>query len=436
MSRGSKKRHLSPEARRIRRRNNQKIRRLVLLMFVIVVALGVASLALFKPGGEDGPDGKKVGTQKETTIVVSSAGDIILHDPFLVSSEYKTGDGYDYKSCFKFIRDYYESADFMVVNLETTLAGKEKGYAGYPAFNSPDEIASDLTECGVDLMLLANNHIYDTGKSGFLRTSQFLEDKGILHTGARNSDDDKPYFIKEIKGIKLGIINYTYETPGAGKSINANTMDSSVAGYLNSFDPENLDKFYEEFKKRLEEMRSEGAEFIIFYPHWGNEYMTKENSYQHEMSQVLCNMGVDAVIGGHPHVVQPVDMLTSEDGKHKMFCAYSMGNQLTNQRREYVPMKSGHTEDGMIVSLEITKNKEGVVSLTKVSCVPVWVEKTGKPAYYILAADEYDSLESDTGLSGVGAEAKASASRTHAIIDEGLKKVNEALHSSREGESE
>lgn len=82
-----------------------------------------------------------------------------------------------------------------------------------------------------------------------MRTSQFLEDKGILHTGARNSDDDKPYFIKEIKGIKLGIINYTYETPGAGKSINANTMDSSVAGYLNSFDPENLDKFYEEFKK-------------------------------------------------------------------------------------------------------------------------------------------------------------------------------------------
>ncbi len=146
--------------------------------------------------------------------------------------------------------------------------------------------------------------------------------------------------------------------------------------------------------------------------------------------------GCDAVIGGHPHVVQPVDMLTSEDGKHKMFCAYSMGNQLTNQRREYVPMKSGHTEDGMIVSLEITKNKEGVVSLTKVSCVPVWVEKTGKPAYYILAADEYDSLESDTGLSGVGAEAKASASRTHAIIDEGLKKVNEALHSSREGELE
>ncbi len=435
MSRRTSKKHLSPKARRIRRRNNQRIRRLVLFMLVIVVALGAASLALFGDKGKDVSDDKKMGTQaqKETKIVVSSAGDIILHDPFLVSSQYKTEDGYDYKSCFKFIRDYYESADFMVVNLETTLAGKDRGYTGYPAFNSPDEIASDLTECGVDLMLLANNHIYDTGKSGFLRTSRFLKDKGFSYTGARNSDDEKPYFIKEIKGIKLGIINYTYETPGAGKSINANTMDSSVAGYLNSFDPDNLNSFYEEFEKRLNEMRSEGAEFIIFYPHWGNEYQTQESSHQREMAQRLCDMGVDAVIGGHPHVVQPVDMLTSEDGKHKMFCAYSIGNQLTNQRREYVPMKSGHTEDGLIVNLEITKNR-GEVSLTKVSCVPVWVERTGKPAYYILAADEYDSLESETGLAGVGAEAKASASRTHEIIDEGIEKVNAALNDSREEE--
>lgn len=431
MSRRKKKRHLSPEARRIRRRNNQKIRRLVVFMLVIVIALGAVGLAVFGGGEEDKSDEIKADAQKETTIVVNSAGDIILHDPFLNSSEYKKDGGYDYKSCFKFIRDYYESADFMVVNLETTLAGKDRGYAGYPAFNSPDEIASDLMECGVDLMLLANNHIYDTGKSGFLRTSQFLEDKGFLHTGARNSDDDKPYFIKEVKGIKLGIINYTYETSGAGKSINANTMDSSVADYLNSFDPDNLGAFYEEFEQRLEDMKSEGAEFIIFYPHWGNEYQTEECSYQREMAQRLCDMGVDAIIGGHPHVVQPVDMLTSEDGKHQMFCAYSMGNQLTNQRREYVPMKSGHTEDGLIVSLEITKNKEGEVNLTKVFCVPVWVERTGKPAYYILAADEYDTLESDTGLSGVGAEAKASSSRTHAIIDEGLEKANEALNVSR-----
>ncbi len=407
-----------------RRSNKLKIITLVLTLCVIFGGIGLGIAA--KKAPEASSDFiQKTPEIQPITITIGSTGDIMLHSPSYKPAEYKVDGDYDFSKIFAFISDVYSAPDYMAANLETTLPGKEAGYSGYPLFKSPDSIATTLTSSGVDLLLLANNHIYDSGKNGFLRTSQFLADSGIDYTGAAHSDEEKKYLIKDINGFKAGFVNYTYETPSSGdvKAINANYMDASVAPYLNSFDPNDRESFYTEFSAVLENMRQDGAEFIIFYPHWGNEYQLAACDWQVEMAQRLCNMGVDAVIGSHPHVVQNADVLTSEDGSHKMFCAYSLGNQLSNQRRQLMKLSTGHTEDGLVVNLEITKDAKGEVSLTGVDYVPTWVYKSAAGLYYILPLNDIENLESTTGLSGIASQAQASYDRTYTTISEGMQKA-------------
>lgn len=398
-------------------------RTVVLIVTVAVLVICMGGLLLFgfsdRNSGNHSGDKKTSSTKEEpVTVTIGSAGDIILHDPFIKNPVYRSEGEYDYSKCFEEISGIYNSFDYMVVNLETTLAGKEAGYRGYPVFNSPEVIAANLKESGVDMFLQANNHIYDSGKDGFLHTGNYLKDNGYSFTGIRTSEEEDPYLIENIKGIKVGFINYTYETPySGGKAVNANLVDESVAPLLNSFDPADTEKFYAEFESRVKEMRDKGAQFIIFYPHWGNEYELKQCDYQEEMAQRLCNMGVDAIIGSHPHVVQPVSVITSENGKHEMFCAYSMGNQLSNQRRAYIPMMSdGHTEDGIIFSLEITRDENGETSLTGVSYIPTWVSMESGSVHCIVPADGSDDES-----------AKSSKSRTDSIVGEGMKQASEVF---------
>ncbi|MFQ8602604.1 MAG: CapA family protein [Anaerovoracaceae bacterium] len=405
-----------------------KISVLVLTLCVLLAGAGIAASLKFLPSKEAVPVSADV-KQETKTITVGSGGDIIIHSPFYRAKEYRTDGDYDFSACFSYVKRIYEKPSFMAVNLETTLPGKDAGYSGYPMFKSPDSLADSLVSNGADLMLLANNHIYDSGVNGFLRTSEILEEKKILYTGARHSEEEKKYMIKDIDGIKVGFINYTYETPRSDekKGINGNPMDSSVAPYLNSFDPNDRETFYAEISQLLASMKLDGAEYIISYLHWGNEYKLKESSWQREIAQRLCDMGVDAIIGGHPHVVQPVDVFTSSDGNHKMFCAFSLGNQLSNQRREMMNLSTGHTEDGLVVNLEITKKEDGEVSLTGAEYIPTWVYKNSAgPTYYIIPLDNLDTVEADTGISGLKSKGQASYDRTYDIIGSGIQKVKDS----------
>ena len=140
-------------------------------------------------------------------------------------------------------------------------------------------------------------------------------------------------------------------------------------------------------------------------------------------------MGIDALIGSHPHVIQPVDLLESADGNHQMLCAYAIGNHLSNQRTEYMDgLAYGHTEDGLMLSLTLHRDKEGQVSIEKADFIPTWVSLTNNNGaeYYILPLNEPDKLEEMTGLS-VAADAQESLARTNAIIGEGVNKVQQAL---------
>ncbi len=363
---------------------------------------------------------------------ILSAGDIILHSPFIDSRVYRGSDGnYDYSSMFRYITEDYQNADFTVVNLETTIS--DGNYCGYPTFRSPAAIVDALMQSQADLCLLANNHIYDNGSKGLHMTMDSVADYKLLYTGTRKSAESKTYTIQDINGIKVGILNYVYASNiGNGqKAINGNPVNVENSPLINTFTYDDLESFYGEIEKSLADMTAEGAEYTIVYLHWGNEYQTSENSTQRNIASRLCELGIDALIGGHPHVVQPVDLLTNADDTHQMICIYSMGNHISNQRIELMEtMPTGHTEDGLMVKLSLMKLEGGLVSLSDVDFIPTWVYKTlenGGAEYYVLPLDDPEGIIKEASELNISADVEQSLKRTNEIIGSGAEKIQSAL---------
>lgn len=370
-----------------------------------------------------------------STVTIGSAGDVLLHTPLNAAAKQSDGT-YNFDNIFTYSSSLISSCDYFVANLETTLGGAEKGYTGYPCFNSPDAIVSSLKKAGMDCLLTANNHTYDTGASGVTRTVSVIKNAGLDNVGTRSEETEKPYIIKNVGGIKFGIACFTYETAtsSAPKALNGINVSSSVAGLINSFNYGKLDEFYAEVKRQLSEMDSKGAEVSVVYIHWGNEYQTYASETQKKIAQALCDMGVDLIVGGHPHVVQPVELLTSTDGKSKTVCVYSVGNMVSNQRRNIMNLKTGHTEDGLIFLATFSEYSDGTVTFDSVESVPTWVHlynSGGKKVYSVVPLSE-NMEASSLGLnntSGGLASAKDSYARTMALVGEGTKTCNDYLSS-------
>ena len=355
------------------------------------------------------------GSQKVATASIGVTGDILIHNDVLKAA--LTSDGnYDFNSMLSDVAPYYKKYTKMIANLEVTLGGAEKGYSSYPMFNTPDSIATALKNAGVDMVLTSNNHTYDTGLSCIKRTLQVLDSMGIEHTGTRSTESDPRFMVSNINGIKVGMMCYTYETQSstAGrKALNGLLLTAEAGPLVNSFDYNKLSSFYSDAEQSIAQMKQQGAEAIVFFMHWGNEYQLTQNSYQKKMAQKLCDLGVDVIVGGHPHVIQPFDTLVSEKG-HETICIYSIGNALSNQRRELISSApNGHTEDGMIFSFSFEKWSDGTVIISDVNITPTWVELTksnGKKVYRVIPLNASVS----------GAQEKASYNRTMKTVGSGL----------------
>lgn len=370
-----------------------------------------------------------------STATIRSAGDVLIHIPIYQAA--KTAEGYNFDNIFTYTDSLIEDSDYFVANLETVLAGSGKPYSGFPRFNSPDAITDALKKAGVDCLLTANNHTFDKNYEGVIRTQKVLKEKGFAYTGTRQSEDDKKYLIAKVNDISFGIVCYTFETPSSGgKSLNGISVDSKTAPLINSFKPSNLAPFYEDLSSQMKKMKKKGAEVITVYMHWGEEYQLTQNAKQMEIAQKLCDMGVDVIIGGHPHVVQPVDLLTSTDKKHKTVCVYSLGNVLSNQRRAYMGLKTGHTEDGLVFEMTFSKYSDGKVVFESVKSIPTWVHvysQGGRKVYNIVPLSKnMDSKAEKLGLNKSAdglSQAKASYERTMAIVKTGTDKCNKYLKS-------
>ncbi len=312
-----------------------------------------------------------------STATILSIGDLLMHGPLINAAN--QGDGtYDFSYIFPYITEYASAADYAVANLETTLAGTAKPYQGNPMFNCPDEIVDAAKNAGFDMLLTANNHSYDSQQAGFERTIQTVREKGLQNLGTMLSGEEEKFVVQEINGIRVGMICYTYEDSAVGSAtpaLNYNVMSSGGYDLVNCFRQTDPEPFYADLEEQIQKMRDEGAEAIVLYIHWGQEYKLEPNSYQTTMAQRICDLGVDVIVGGHPHVVEPVELLESTvDPEHHTVCLYSMGNAVSNQRLGNLSsVSTAHTEDGVMFSITFSKYSDGTVYLEDVDLIPTWV---------------------------------------------------------------
>lgn len=296
-------------------------------------------------------------------------GDVMQHGGQIQGAYNAKKDAYDYRDCFQFVKPVIQQADIAVANLEVTHAGKP--YKGYPQFSAPPELSEGLADAGFDVIITANNHSCDGGSKGVTKTLDELDKLGLRHTGTfRNkAERDANYpLVLEKNGLKVAILNYTYGTNGLSVALPLiiNYIDSAV------------------MKADFNKAKANGADIIVCTLHWGTEYQSLPNDYQKKWEAFCYRQGADMVIGGHPHVLQPVVKKTI-GGKEKL-TAWSLGNFVSNQRDRY---KDG----GMMLTATVSKGNAGV-HFDDVSHYFTWVfprqEAVVKP-YYILPEFDYNA---------------------------------------------
>ena len=321
-------------------------------------------------------------------ITISCCGDIMMHDGQLAYA--KESDGtYDCSKQFKYVKDIMASADLTLANLEFSLPGKEP-YAGYPAFKVPDSILDAVLEMGVDVGLMSNNHMLDSGYDVLMRGVDTVRSKGIVVSGAQHPDENR-YQIVDVKGLKVGIISYTYESgrKDGKRAVQSHVLNDKMALSINSFTQDTtelLDKDLEDIRAQIDFARADGANIIAVYMHWGTEYKKYADKNQQYIADKLVAFGADVVFGSHPHVPEEIEIKKLGDKEVPVFM--SLGNFISNQRFESLASTYGdtvakHTEIGMIGNVTFSFDPNtGKLSLKDTSYTPLWVDRTGKVGSY------------------------------------------------------
>jgi len=281
-------------------------------------------------------------------------------------------------------------------------------------------------DSGFDVVVTANNHTIDLGTHGVDRTLSILKEHGLQPLGTAESESENKFIIQEINNIKVGMIAYTYETPKFSnkRTINALVIPSDTQNRINTFNYDELELSLNEMKDEINKMRSLGAEVVIFYMHWGNEFQRQQNSFQEKIAYALSEYGADIILGSHPHVIQPIQLITSERTQKTTLVVYSMGNILSNQRFEV--LSNRYTEDGIIVNITLKKNLQNKgITFSEISYIPTWVYKyrnNGKNVFEIiplnsdLDKDDLFSLKSEADIW----RAKNSKKNTVELIESNL----------------
>ena len=371
------------------------------------------------------------------TATIGAVGDLLMHKPVFDTCR-KSDGSYDFSSIFRYCKDVISGLDYAIANLETTFGGDNYVYQGNPAFNCPDPLIDAVKDAGFDMLLTANNHAGDTMNDGIQRTIETVRNAGLATLGSQLSGENR-YSVVDVNGIKIGMVCYTWAYSGNGSSFSLNGLTPvKDEGQMNYFVNTNPDKLYNELGPILEGMKADGAEATMIFLHWGQEYQLVENAAQDKMAQKLCDMGFDVIVGGHPHVVQPMAVLEStENPGHKTYCIYSLGNAVSNQRNGYISACPGaHGEDGLLFTVTFEKYSDGKVYVAGVDALPTWVNmqaNTGAKEYNIVPLDkESEDAWGNLGMTSDQVKlAQQSYQRTMKIIGEGLKACQDDLAQAR-----
>lgn len=364
------------EHRKINKQNVLAVLALIAIILVIIFGIknGNSRIGKNNVGSKKENVQEEVKVPEDSTATIVAIGDTLCHSQVFKDAYDSTTKTYDFSPLFKDVTKYFENKTVAVGNLEATLAGPSHPYTGYPTFNTPEHLAVDLKELGLDIMTTANNHSLDIGYSGLVSSLNYLDEAGLEHTGtARSPEEQDKILFKDLNGIKTAFLAFTYGTNGIpvpkGKEYCVNLIDKDF------------------IKRKINQAKAEGAEAICVSMHWGIEYQTKENSEQDDLADFLIKNDVNVILGCHPHVLQPLQMreVTMEDGTKKSgVVIFSMGNFFSAQTFP-------NTRDTLIMNIKIRKNGEtGKISIDHAKYAPVYDYDNG-----VNAKDRYELLDLD-----------------------------------------
>lgn len=252
-------------------------------------------------------------------ITITCWGDYMNH---ITQIRQAKATNYDFTDSFAVIKDIVGKSDLSIVNLETTIAKDTSDMSGYPEFATHENVIKAFKDTGFDIISTANNHAYDRRLKGIDRTIDAIEKYGLKRTGTFKENESTNPLIVDVKGIKVGFFSYSQMLNGYEKLMLNSGRDTAV----NLID---MDKI----KKDVDYLKKNHADVIMCYMHWGEEYSDYPNSYQKNTFKKLADMGVDLVIGSHPHTIQKSDVI--ENNGKKSYCVYSLGNLVSDQRESY-----------------------------------------------------------------------------------------------------
>ena len=285
-----------------------------------------------------------------------------------IENTHRGDTNYDFSSFFSLIEDDIKSADLAIGNMEFTLGGKP--YTGYPSFSAPDGFETYLANCGFDVFLAANNHIFDKGAKGAERTLEkyrsLHQTHGTRFTGLAGNEEELEQttpLLLLLKGIKIAIINCTYGT-------NQDTGKNWPAT--------NYIKNEQRLKAAFDKSHEKGADFIIALPHWGNEYTLHHSTEQEKFAKWMINEGADVIIGSHPHVIQDSQEING------VTVAYSLGNAVSN-------MSATNTQLEMMATLKIVRYGNGDIEMLEPSFKYLWCSLPGgyNNSYTVIPVEDF-----------------------------------------------
>ena len=349
------------------------------------------------PTPEPAPTPGPTATPEPTPVyaTIGAVGDIMIMQSQVGGAWNEETQVYDFTPSFRAMQGYFQNADLLCGNIETPVAGKDAGYSG-PApemptpgpdgtlppkdrqtFNAPDELASSLFRAGFDVATTANNHCLDRGANGMVRTAEVLRAVGLTQMGTYTSEEDRltPRVV-DVNGIHVGLLAWTFSVNG-----NEDMLNSGQRGYAVG---RTRDKAGMQEDIRL--CKEAGAEFLVAFAHWDTEFSQTPDSSTRRLAKWMLEQGVDAVIGSHPHVVQPAEYVTVQRGDHEYtgIVVYSMGNCVSN-------MSPSPRDYGLYVQLTLMKRPAGVVELSGAGLLPLYCCKhrvEGRTLHEVLPAEE------------------------------------------------
>lgn len=337
-----------------RKKSNYK-NKLVIGLFILVAVGAIISVFIIK-SDKSIPTFKAQDTiieekEIESKVSLSFIGDLLMHTAERKSGYDEETNTYEFDSFFNDIKGFFNGRDYIVGSFETPISEEKSDnlYSGYPAFKSPPKFIEAIKNAGINALVTSNNHVLDQGSKGAIKTMDWIEKYNIPYTGTYKTQEDrqtKPVLFLEKNNIKIALMNYTQMT----------NMGSSMPYIVNYIDMEKI-------KKDIEFAKASSADTIIVWLHFGNEYQRQPGEYQKKITQDVAKLGADIIIGSHPHVIQPMDVLDI-DGR-KVFVAYSLGNFISNQYWRY-------STDGMILNIELEK-KDGITEFKNINYIPTAV---------------------------------------------------------------